>query len=386
MRFIMMSECATNPGETQHRRYFDMIEEAVFAEQMGFYGWGTSEHHFFNDMCVTPSPEVLFTAVAMRTNRIRLRYMSRLISVIHPILVAEQTAATDLLSNGRVELTTARGNTLLQLDAFGVSLEETKGRSEEALELIIKALSNDTFSHDGKYWGKIPERRLSPKPFQEPHPPLYKIVQSIESAVDARRKGLGLITSDAYLGWEVLQANLDAYNSVPDSEVDPVGAYAIKSAASSVMSVRCAKTTDLALEHAEEDLLRFAQMIINDVYVQLAERSPEMYGEFSRIGQLRKHADDAEWLRTCGPTVLVGDPQYCIEQVQKTADIGADEIVLRIDGGTHEERMATIENLGRYVIPYFSNPGSVVRSGPVGLLPGDPRQRASYESPEALAG
>lgn len=386
MRFIMMSECATEPGTTQHRRYRDMIDEAVFAEEMGFHGWGTSEHHFFNDLCVTPSPECLFTAVAMRTNRIRLRYMSRLISVVHPILVAEQTAVTDLLSDGRVELTTARGNTLLQLDAFGVSLEETKGRSEEALELIVRALSDDTFSHDGPHWGTIPERRLSPKPMQGPHPPLYKIVQSVDSAVDARRKGLGLITSDAYLGWEVLQANIDAYNSVPEDEVVPVGRYAVKSAASSVMSVRCAKTTDLALEHAEQDLLKFAAMIINDVYVQLAERSPEQYGEFSRIGQLRKHVNDAEWLRTCGPTVLVGDPQYCIEQVQRTVDLGADEMVLRIDGGTHEERMATIENLGRYVIPYFANPAGVVRSGPVGMLPGDPRQRPSYENAEELAG
>ncbi|RZL79548.1 MAG: LLM class flavin-dependent oxidoreductase [Rhodococcus sp. (in: high G+C Gram-positive bacteria)] len=132
----MMSECATNPGETQHHRYLDMIEEAVFAEEIGFYGWGISEHHFFNDLCVTSAPEVLFTAVARCTNRIRLRYMSRLISVIHPI---EQTAASDLLSNGRVESTTACGNTLLQLDAFGVSLDETKGKSEEALELIIRA-------------------------------------------------------------------------------------------------------------------------------------------------------------------------------------------------------------------------------------------------------
>ncbi len=162
MRFIMMSECATEPGTTHHRRYRDMVDEAVFAEEMGFYGWGTSEHHFFNDMCVTSAPECLFTAVAMRTNRIRLRYMSRLTSVIHPILVAEQTATTDLLSDGRVELTTARGNTLLQLDAFGVSLEETRDRSEEALDLIVRALSDDTFSHDGPHWGTIPERRLSP--------------------------------------------------------------------------------------------------------------------------------------------------------------------------------------------------------------------------------
>lgn len=378
MRFILMSEATTLPGMTHHRRYKDMIEEAVYAEKMGFYGWGTSEHHFFNDICVTASPEVLATAVAMRTSTLRLRHMSRLTSVIHPILVAEQLATLDLLSDGRVELTTARGNTLLQLDAFGVALEDTRERSEEALEVIVRALSDDTFSHDGKHWGKIPERRLSPKPLQTPHPPLYKIVQTIESAANARRDGLGMITSDAYLGWDVLAENLEAYNSVPESDVVPVGRYSVKSAALLASTVRCASTTDRALELAKDDLLSFASMIINDVYVQLAERSPEEYGEFSRIGQLRNHVNDAEWLRTCGPTVMVGDPQHFIEQIQRMKDLGADEVVFRVEGGTHEERMETIDQLGRYVFPYFTNAQGIVRDGPVGMLPGDPRQVPSY--------
>lgn len=128
----------------------------MFAEEMGFDVWGTSEHHFFFDIATTSAPETLYTAVAMRTNRIRLRHMSRLTSVVHPVLLAEQLACLDILSNGRIELTSARGNTLLQLDAFGVSLEETRGRTEESLELIIRALSNDVFSHEGKYWGTIP--------------------------------------------------------------------------------------------------------------------------------------------------------------------------------------------------------------------------------------
>ncbi|MYW92965.1 LLM class flavin-dependent oxidoreductase [Amycolatopsis rubida] len=383
MRFVMLSECGTQPGNTHRRRYFDMIEEAVFAEEMGFHGWGTSEHHFFNDIAVTPSVECLFTAVALNTSRIRLRHMSRLLPVVHPILVAEQLATVDIFSRGRMELTTARGNTLLQLDAFGVSLEETKDRSEEALDLIVNALSNDTFSHEGKYWGSIPERRLTPKGVQEPHPPLYKICQSAESAADARRRGLGMITSDLYLGWETLEKYLAAYNAVAESEVAPVGKYAVKSAASSVMTARCAKTNDEALALAEDDLLKFGRMIINDVYVQLAERSPEQYGGFVRIKELREHVEDPQWLRDNTPTILVGDPEYVVKQVQRHETAGADEIVLRIDGGTHDEIMQTIEHLGRHVIPYFANPAGVVRSGPVGLLPGDPRQTASYEKAAA---
>lgn len=351
----------------------------MFAEEMGFYGWGTSEHHFYRELAAAPSPEVLFTAVAMRTNRIKLRYMSRLISAIHPLLVAEQTASTDIFSNGRVELTVARGNTLLQLDAFGVPLEETKGRAEEALDLIVRALSDPSFEHDGKYWGKIPERELSPNGVQEPHPPLYKIGQTVESIQDARRRGLGLITCDMWMGWETLGEYLDAYRNFPVDEIDPVGRFVTNSAAAMSITTRCAKTNDIALEQAERDLKMFATLIIRDLYVQLAERDPDGYGQFERIAELRDHVDDIEWLRTAGPTVMIGDPEHIVHQVQRMKEMGADEVVLRIDNGTHEEIMETLENLGRYVIPYFSSPNAVLRSGPIGLLPGDPRQELSYE-------
>ncbi|BBX27663.1 LLM class flavin-dependent oxidoreductase [Mycolicibacterium alvei] len=378
MRFVLFQENGVLRGETHHRRFMDTIEEAVFAEEMGFHAWGMSEHHFFSDMAVTPVPECLVSAVAVKTNRIKLRYMSRLISAIHPILIAEQTAATDILSNGRVEVGVARGNTLLQLDAFGVSLDETKERAEEALDLIIRGLSDDTFSHDGKHWGKIPERRLTPKCVQEPHPPFFKIVQSAESARDARRRGLGMITSDMYTGWPALAEYLAAYNDVPESDLAPVVRRPVKSAAAFVGTVRCAKTNDLALEAALGDMTTTARAIINDIYVQLAERSSAGYAHFDHIRELRDKIDDPEYLRNCGPTVLVGDPDHCINQIHRMAELGADEVVLRIDYGTHDEIMSTIEAFGRWVIPHFSNPGSVVRDGSVGVLPGDPRQRPSY--------
>lgn len=369
MRFVMLSECETQRGETHHRRYWDMVAEAVFAEEMGFDAWGTSEHHFFYDIAVAPSPECLFTAVAMRTSRMRLRHMSRLISVVHPVLVAEQLASTDIFSNGRVELTAARGNTLLQLDAFGVSLDETRARAEEALGLIVRALSNDTFSHEGKYWGKIPKRSLTPRCVQYPHPPLFKICQSAESARDAARSGVGMITSDLYLGWETLAEFVSAYRSVPDAEVTPVGAFRVNSVASSVMTAYCAETNADAMRLAERNLLRFAQMIIHDVYAQLAERSSEGYGGFSRLRELREYAHDAHFLRETTPTVLVGDPDYCIEQIRKHEALGADEIVLRLDGDTHQEIMRNIEWFGRYVIPHFRGAHRVVSHAAVGVRP-----------------
>jgi hypothetical protein len=188
-----------------------------------------------------------------------------------------------------------------------------------------------------------------------------------------------MITCDMWLGWEKLAEYLSAYRDVPESEINPVGRFITSSAAAMSITTRCANTNDEALEKAERDLKMFATVIIKDLYVQLAERSPDGYGQFERMAELRDRVDDMEWLRTCGPTVMVGDPEHIVRQVQRVKELGADEIVLRIDNAKHEVIMETLENIGRYVIPYFNNPAGVLRSGPVGLLPGDPSQPASYE-------
>ncbi|RZK73500.1 MAG: LLM class flavin-dependent oxidoreductase, partial [Rhodococcus sp. (in: high G+C Gram-positive bacteria)] len=52
----------------------------------------------------------------------------------------------------------------------------------------------------------------------------------------------------------------------------------------------------------------------------------------------------------------------CVAQVQRFADLGADSLVMRIDGLPHKELMKSIELFGKYVIPKFKNPRAVVRT------------------------
>ncbi|HEY0228354.1 MAG TPA: hypothetical protein VGC05_18620, partial [Mycobacterium sp.] len=77
--------------------------------------------------------------------------------------------------------------------------------------------------------------------------------------------------------------------------------------------------------------------------------------------------------------VMIGDPEHIVQQVQRLREIGADEVIMRIDNAPHNVIMETLEYIGRYVIPYFNNPSGILRSGPIGMLPGDPRQEVSYE-------
>src|SRR5262245_51525279 len=105
MKFTLFTEGDTHRGYSVTQRYDEMIREAQYAEEMGFYGWGCSEQHFVGPACTTSAPEVLYGAVAFATSRIKLRTMSTvLLHFNHPLRIAERLATIDVISHGRLEL------------------------------------------------------------------------------------------------------------------------------------------------------------------------------------------------------------------------------------------------------------------------------------------
>ncbi len=119
-------------GTTVADRYHQLIEEVALADQLGFSTWGTSEQHFTPPSFSVAAPEVLYSAIAMRTNSIKLRTMaSVMLKWNHPILVAERLATLDIVSRGRAEVCTARSNNLTTLNASALTppRRDTSGRT-----------------------------------------------------------------------------------------------------------------------------------------------------------------------------------------------------------------------------------------------------------------
>jgi alkanesulfonate monooxygenase SsuD/methylene tetrahydromethanopterin reductase-like flavin-dependent oxidoreductase (luciferase family) len=312
-------------------------------------------------MCTVSTPEVMYAAVAMRTHRIRIRPMSFLTSFHHPITIAERLAALDIFSNGRMELTTARGNTLLQLDAFGISLDESKGRQEEATEVIIKALSQDTFSHDGHYW-KIPERSLTPKALQYPHMPMHKITKSYESALEAGRDGLGLVSSCGFLGYEFFQSLIDGYRE-GQKNPEHIVRRPTDGVALTLLGAGCETTTEKAIEVAGPAAVHFASRVTGD-FGSLAKRS-DQYQWAQAISDAQKYAHDIDYLNNNTTAVLCGDPDTWIERLKRYESMGVGEVVIGLDGMSHEDILRNIQMIGRHVIPHFKYPHAIVTHGPV---------------------
>jgi alkanesulfonate monooxygenase SsuD/methylene tetrahydromethanopterin reductase-like flavin-dependent oxidoreductase (luciferase family) len=364
MRFMVATEAETPLGTTHHRRYKEVLEEARFAEEMGFHTWGTSEQHFMSPVSCISAPEVLYGAVAALTSRIRIRHAIVLLPFAfnHPLRVAERIATLDIVSDGRAELGVGRGNHLTQLGAFGGTAEETRPQMLEAVEIIQGALSEPLFSYDGELM-RIPEISLSPRPVQQPYPPMFMVATSLESHRHAGRLGLGVLSNDNWLGWDHLETQAAAYRG--GQAMSP----ALWARTDRLSTMNFTAFTGYigadeaqALEIGGPIAFSFLGPVLEMFYEPLAEASPSyayMKEIRAQIGDIIE-SNDVPALIDRSPNVLVGTAEQIIEKVERLETMGYDDVGFRIDGHTHEGIMEQIERWGKHVIPHFTMRNSIV--------------------------
>ena len=91
----------------------------------------------------------------------------------NPVLLAEQAATIDLMSNGRLEFGVGKGYRHNEFASFCIPIEEAEERFEEGLALILKSwTSEERFSHHGKFW-HFEDIIVEPPTAQKPHPPIW---------------------------------------------------------------------------------------------------------------------------------------------------------------------------------------------------------------------
>jgi alkanesulfonate monooxygenase SsuD/methylene tetrahydromethanopterin reductase-like flavin-dependent oxidoreductase (luciferase family) len=159
---------------SEQEAYRNTLEQAVLGDELGFHAFWTVEHHFLEEYSHCSNPEVLYGAIAARTERMRIGYGVRLQPkpYNHPVRSAESAAVLDLLSNGRVDFGTGRSTTRTELEGFGIHPSETRGMWREAVEHVIACWTHDEVEFQGEHWS-LPKRRVLPKPLQKPHPPVW---------------------------------------------------------------------------------------------------------------------------------------------------------------------------------------------------------------------
>jgi alkanesulfonate monooxygenase SsuD/methylene tetrahydromethanopterin reductase-like flavin-dependent oxidoreductase (luciferase family) len=258
-----------------------------------------------------------------------------------------------LLSNGRVEFGTGRSGTLIELDGFGIPLEESRARWEEALDMIPRMWMQETFSHAGTYF-QVPERIIIPKPLQKPHPPIWMAATSSESHEIAGRKGLGLLSLTTLLTPEDVLARIQRYRTALP-EAKPVGAVSNPRVAV-LQVVHCAPTMQEARANAEASVMWFHEQVFAFSRSFIRDDIPQSYRYLQGIQKVDTRNITFDYLRD-NNMITVGDPEHCIERLKIYHESGVDLILCLMQLYTvpHQNVLESIRLFGTHVIPYFQS-------------------------------
>jgi len=340
MKFGLFTSAQANSGELgpeTGQGFRDYLDFNVAAERLGFVSSFLVEHHFtgWNQVSATL---MLLTALAMRTTRLRLGSAVMVLPWHNPVLLAEQAATLDLISNGRLDLGVGKGYRHSEFKGFQIAPEEAEARFDEALGLMIRAFTERRrFSHRGRFW-RFEDIVVEPPPAQQPHPPLWVAAGSAASIRRAAARGFNLIL-DQYAGPELIAERIALYKAERASHgrsFDPMQAAVARQlyVASDEADRAAALTRQAAYTRRTVDVSR------SPADASAGKSGSHVLAYADKAGGTEEHA-------------LFGTPDQIHAMLQSLERAGAHYVLLTFAGG-----MAQLQRFAREIMPAFSSPAS----------------------------
>jgi alkanesulfonate monooxygenase SsuD/methylene tetrahydromethanopterin reductase-like flavin-dependent oxidoreductase (luciferase family) len=321
MRFGVFGSAQANSGDLgpeTGQGFRDYIDYCIEAEALGFRASFLVEHHFTGWNQVS-STLMLQACVAMRTTTLRLGTAVIVLPWHNPVLLAEEAATLDLLSDGRLDFGIGKGYRHSEFKGFRIPPEEADARFEEAVELIAKSwLTRTRFSHRGRFW-QFDDIVVEPPPAQKPHPPFWVAAGSEASIRRAAQRGFNLIL-DQYASPELLGQRIALYRSEREAKglrFDP-------------MQVAVARQLYVATNRAEAEAARERAASHTQRTVEVA-RAPDGKGG----SHVLSYADRAGATEEHG---LFGTPDEIVPKLETLRRAGVEYILLTILGGKPQLR------------------------------------------------
>lgn len=333
---------------SQDQFYREVIEEAQYAEELGYEGFWIGEHHFQASQRVFPSPQMILAAISQRTKRLRLGTGVSVLPVNDPIRLAEDMAELDLLSDGRVCFGAGRGYQPHEFAGFNIAMESSKERFSECLEIIRLAWAQDQFSYGGKFY-HYENIALLPRPLQRPTPPIWVAAASPGSAEEIARRGYAFSCAPfaSSPSPEEAAEQLSRYRQtfIENGHGEPTEDLP------HAFWTYVADTTEQALREAEVGMKRKLGSSTR-VWVKSGVSG---YEAFAKIGQFLASAtiDQLDALS------IFGDPARCVEKIKKYNAAGVTHLLLMFDWGAMPQKTIfhSMELCAKYVMPHFQAVG-----------------------------
>jgi len=286
-----------------------LIEYGVRMEELGFDSLWVWDHILLGVDPHFPILDALslITAVAARTERIKLGTGILILPVRNALVLAKQVSTIDQISKGRLILGMASGWYKREFDAVGVDFHQRGKLMDINLEVMTKLFAEDQVTGEfGPY--NLRSAVMYPKPYTRPRPPIL-----IGGYVD-RVLQRAAVAGDGWL----------TYFYTPDG-----------------FTKSWAKIRAFAEEAGKDP-----DTLLN------ANQLPIMVGKRSEIEKpmmewLTTEWDFASWSDSTTDSAIMGTVDECVEQLQAHLDAGVQKIIFV----PYRYEMEQVEVIAREIIP-----------------------------------
>ena len=377
MRFAAFTTVAASAGGAANAAEMldNLRQQTVLAEELGFEVMWLGEHHFgpygIGDL---PNPILLGADLAARTSRIRIGQMANIAPWWHPIRLAEDLAILDNMTEGRIEVGFGRGIWPYEGPQFHANADPRKDAENrelfrETIEVVRKIWSDEYFSHQGENYSfpadntvfshpsyppdpawqdgeRVTRLRVTPRPYQKPHPPLWMTVSTDRSVTTAAELGL----KACY--WQPpplrIRQRMELYAETRSKlEGRP---FSLGEDQAVMRSTYVASSMEEARREAEAGIM--SSFIFNDPF-----RGRQV---FTNPGEELNDDVRLDWDFLEPRTLLVGSPDHVAEKIQELREVCSLECLLVefAHGGIPQRKiLRNLENFATRVIPRFTGAG-----------------------------
>ena len=373
----------SNGTNWMHKPYTNVINDmrdiAVYCDQNNWDSIWYTEHHFNHEgMEMCPNALMIGADIAARTKNIRIGQAANIITFWNPVRVAEDIALLDHLSNGRVEAGIGRG--IYGREAIHLNIEaDLKDQAknfrlfEETITIMKKAWTEKFFSHQGEFYtypapnfkwqhdlsppseefvdtktNILKKISVVPQPIQQPHPPLWQVVDSPSSIEWAAKNGINTLMWIPTV--QSLKKRFEIYK-IARSEKEKRNVKMGEDICL-VRDMFVADSMDEAKEKAGEHMVNYMRWVCHwrglGIYMNPGEELPETDNKLDLLSYDFLH----------NRNMLFGTPEYVIDKIkelQSELNLQYLQVWSNFPGVKHEDCMKSIKLFTEKVMPHFKN-------------------------------
>ena len=321
--------------DSHEKLYSDFIDLCKMADEGGMRAIWTGEHHGM-EYTIAPNPFLSIVDLAHHTKNVRLGTGTIIAPFWHPIKLAGEAAATDLMTKGRLEIGIARGAYSYEYERIVPGMDAwNAGKRMREIAPTLRKLWHGDYAHNGEFF-KFPSTTSAPKPIQKNGPPIWIAARDPNSHEFAISNDFNVQVTPLWQGVNEISSLMNSFN---EAKANHLG----KSPKIMLLHHTYVAKDAADEEHAIQALTRFYCYF--GAWFQ--NQRPVLQGAIQPLTDQEIVENKMINPESIAGDLTVGTVSKVVDRIKRYEDMGYDEFSFWIDSGLSGQRKKN--SLARFI-------------------------------------